>query len=86
MIKLYPFADAVVIFSARTLAFVRALAFWEVFPSTRNSSQSVQCLAVENGMKLVRETSFYPALLSHPLGRGFFRPSRSRMVPVREAE
>ncbi|KAH9944024.1 RAVE protein 1 C terminal-domain-containing protein [Epithele typhae] len=50
---LYPFADSVVIFNARTLAFIRALALWEVFPSTRNTLQSVQCLTVENSMKLV---------------------------------
>ncbi|EIW64094.1 WD repeat-containing protein [Trametes versicolor FP-101664 SS1] len=50
---LYPFADSVVVLNARTLAFVRALAFWEVYPSTRHLAQSVQCLAVENGMKLV---------------------------------
>ncbi|KAI0639823.1 WD repeat-containing protein [Trametes polyzona] len=50
---LYPFADSVVVLNARNLAFVRALAFWEVFPSTRHLAQSVQCLTVENGMKLV---------------------------------
>ncbi|RDX52017.1 hypothetical protein OH76DRAFT_1400924 [Lentinus brumalis] len=50
---LYPFADSVAVFNARTLAFLRALAFWEVFPSTRHISQSVQCLTVENSMKLV---------------------------------
>ncbi|KAI0673553.1 WD repeat-containing protein [Trametes maxima] len=50
---LYPFADSVVVLNARTLAFVRALAFWEVFPSTRHLTQSVRCLTVENGMKLV---------------------------------
>ncbi|KAI1793966.1 RAVE protein 1 C terminal-domain-containing protein [Ganoderma leucocontextum] len=50
---LYPFADSVAIFNARTLAFVRALAFWEIFPSTRHIAQSVKCLTVENSMKLV---------------------------------
>lgn len=50
---LYPFADSVAVFNARTLAFVRALAFWEVFPSTRHIAQSVKCLTVENSMKLV---------------------------------
>ncbi|RPD64989.1 hypothetical protein L227DRAFT_635288 [Lentinus tigrinus ALCF2SS1-6] len=50
---LYPFADSVAVFNARTLAFLRALAFWEVFPSTRHISQSVQCLTVERSMKLV---------------------------------
>ncbi|KAI0778601.1 WD repeat-containing protein [Trametes elegans] len=50
---LYPFADSVVVLNARTLAFVRALAFWEVFPSTRHLAQPVQCLTVENSMKLV---------------------------------
>ncbi|KAI0721213.1 RAVE protein 1 C terminal-domain-containing protein [Cerioporus squamosus] len=50
---LYPFADSVAVFNARTLAFLRALAFWEVFPSTRHIAQSVQCLTVENSMKLV---------------------------------
>ncbi|KAI0830734.1 WD repeat-containing protein [Trametes gibbosa] len=50
---LYPFADSVVVLNARTLAFIRALAFWEVFPSTRHLAHSVQCLTVENGMKLV---------------------------------
>ncbi|KAI0361166.1 WD repeat-containing protein [Trametes cingulata] len=50
---LYPFADSVVVLNARNLAFVRALAFWEVFPSTRHLAQSVQCLTAENGMKLV---------------------------------
>ncbi|CDO73196.1 hypothetical protein BN946_scf185007.g251 [Trametes cinnabarina] len=52
-LKLYPFADSVVVLNARSLTFVRALAFWEVFPSTRHLEQSVQCLTVENGMKLV---------------------------------
>ncbi|EJF67065.1 hypothetical protein DICSQDRAFT_151429 [Dichomitus squalens LYAD-421 SS1] len=50
---LYPFADSIAIFNAHTLAFVRALAFWEVFPSTRHINQSVRCLSVENTMKLV---------------------------------
>ncbi|KAI0652289.1 WD repeat-containing protein [Trametes meyenii] len=34
-------ANSVVVLNARTLAFVRALAFWEVFPSTRHLTQSV---------------------------------------------
>ncbi|KAH9897985.1 WD repeat-containing protein [Cubamyces lactineus] len=50
---LYPFADSIVVLNARTLAFVRTLAFWEVFPSTRHLTRSVQCSAVENGMRLV---------------------------------
>ncbi|KAI0375421.1 WD repeat-containing protein [Pilatotrama ljubarskyi] len=50
---LYPFADSIVVLNARNLAFLRALAFWEVFPSTRHAPQSIQCLTVENGMKLV---------------------------------
>ncbi|OCH96047.1 WD repeat-containing protein [Obba rivulosa] len=50
---LYPSADSIVLLNPRTLAFVRALAFWEAFPSTRGLSDPVQCLAVEPGMKLV---------------------------------
>ncbi|OSD03553.1 hypothetical protein PYCCODRAFT_1476945 [Trametes coccinea BRFM310] len=46
-------ANSVVVLNARTLGFIRALAFWEVFPSTRHLEQSVQCLTVDNGMKLV---------------------------------
>lgn len=58
-LQLYPFADSVAVFNARSLAFLRALAFWEVFPSTRHISQSVQCLTVENSMKLVRVGSAF---------------------------
>lgn len=67
--QLYPFADSVVVLNARTLAFVRALAFWEVYPSTRHLAQSVQCLAVENGMKLVRNLSLLSVLSRRYGGR-----------------
>ncbi|EMD42152.1 hypothetical protein CERSUDRAFT_110689 [Gelatoporia subvermispora B] len=50
---LYPSADSIVILNPRTLAFVRALAFWEAFPSTRNLLDPLQCLAIDSGMKLV---------------------------------
>lgn len=64
--QLYPFADSVAIFNAHTLAFVRALAFWEVFPSTRHTAQSVKCLTVENSMKLVGQTQYLGNFLLTP--------------------
>ena len=64
--QLYPFADSVVIFKAHSLAFVRALAFWEVFPSTRHTAQSVKCLTVENSMKLVGTTQYLGNFLLTP--------------------
>ncbi|KZT72790.1 hypothetical protein DAEQUDRAFT_704451 [Daedalea quercina L-15889] len=50
---LYPSLDSIIIVNARTLAFLRALAFWEVFPGTRHTAGFVRCLTVDSGMKLV---------------------------------
>ncbi|KAH8120057.1 RAVE protein 1 C terminal-domain-containing protein [Phellopilus nigrolimitatus] len=49
----YAFADCVVLLNARTFAFVRALAFREVFPSARDTSDHVKCVSIEPGMKLI---------------------------------
>ncbi len=43
----------VVLLDAETLEFCRALAFWEVFPGTRESHQHVRRISLEPGMKLV---------------------------------
>ncbi|KAL1677484.1 RAVE protein 1 C terminal-domain-containing protein [Schizophyllum commune] len=50
---LYPSADSVVILDARTLAAVRVLAFWEAFPVTRHSHESVACVSVDPSMKII---------------------------------
>ncbi|KAI0963718.1 hypothetical protein AcW1_000718 [Taiwanofungus camphoratus] len=50
---LYPLTDSVVILNARTLTFLRALAFWEAFPGTRHGGDFVKCLSIDHGMKLV---------------------------------
>lgn len=50
---LYPSADSVIVLNARTLAVVRVLAFWEAFPSTRHSAESVSCVSVDSDMKLI---------------------------------
>lgn len=53
--QLYPSADSVVVRNAHDFTFRRALAFWEAFPGTRHLSASLKCLAIDPGMKLVRE-------------------------------
>ncbi|KAE9408257.1 WD repeat-containing protein [Gymnopus androsaceus JB14] len=50
---LYPSADAVVILNARNLALLRVLAFWQVFPGTGYTSESISCISVDSGMKLI---------------------------------
>ncbi|KAJ3750593.1 RAVE protein 1 C terminal-domain-containing protein [Lentinula detonsa] len=50
---LYPSADAVIILNARNLAFLRVLAFWEVFPGITYASGSISCISVDSGMKLI---------------------------------
>ncbi|TFY65144.1 hypothetical protein EVJ58_g2168 [Rhodofomes roseus] len=50
---LHPSLDSIIILNARTLAFLRALTFWEVFPGTRHIAGSVSCLTIDSGMKLV---------------------------------
>ncbi|GBE78251.1 hypothetical protein SCP_0111340 [Sparassis crispa] len=52
ILLLYPSGDSVVILNARTLVFVRALAFWEAFPGTRHRKDPIQCLTIDPGMKL----------------------------------
>ena len=52
--KLYPSLDSIIVLNARTLAFIRALAFWEAFPGAIHANQAIRCLAIDPGMKLVR--------------------------------
>lgn len=54
--QLYSSADAVIILNARTLALVRVLAFWEAFPGTMHSKDSISCISIDSGMKLVRQS------------------------------
>lgn len=49
----YPSADAVVILDAQTLALLHVLAFWEAFPGTRYTKDSITCITVDSGMKLI---------------------------------
>ena len=51
--QLYSFADAVIILNARTLALVRVLAFWEAFPGTIHSKDSISRVSIDPDMKLV---------------------------------
>ncbi|PCH33750.1 hypothetical protein WOLCODRAFT_129949 [Wolfiporia cocos MD-104 SS10] len=53
ILLLYSSDDCVIIHNTRSLAFLRALAFWEAFPGTRHSNDSIRCLTVDPGMKLV---------------------------------
>ncbi|KAF8807734.1 WD repeat-containing protein [Phlegmacium glaucopus] len=50
---LYSSADAVIILNARTLALVRVLAFWEAFPGTIHTKDSISCISIDSGMKLI---------------------------------
>ncbi|KAK0208168.1 RAVE protein 1 C terminal-domain-containing protein [Desarmillaria ectypa] len=50
---LYSAADAVVILNAATLKLRRVLAFWEAFPSLIHTPDSVSCISVDSGMKLI---------------------------------
>jgi hypothetical protein len=52
--QLYPCARSVVILDALTLALVRVLPFWDVFPGAMYSEEHISCLSVDSGMKLVR--------------------------------
>ena len=54
--QLYASADAVIILNARTLALVRVLAFWEAFPGTMHTKDSITCISIDSGMKLVRQS------------------------------
>lgn len=49
----YAFGDSVVLLDARTFAFARALAFFEVFPALRGTSERIKCVSIEPSMKLV---------------------------------
>jgi hypothetical protein len=66
--QLYSFADAVIILNARTLALVRVLAFWEAFPGTMHTNDSITCISIDSGMKLVRQSlliSLFPIYICH---------------------
>jgi hypothetical protein len=52
-LQLYPSADAIVILNASTLALVRILAFWEVFPGMQHTKDNIRCVSVDSGMKIV---------------------------------
>jgi hypothetical protein len=54
-VQLHAFADAVVILNACSLSLVRVLAFWEVFPGTRHTNRHLNCISVDDRMKLVRQ-------------------------------
>ncbi|PPQ62961.1 hypothetical protein CVT24_006067 [Panaeolus cyanescens] len=54
---LYPFANAVVILDAHTLALVRVLAFWEAYAGLIHSNDNISCISVDSGMKLIVATS-----------------------------
>ena len=57
--QLYASADAVIILNARTLALVRVLAFWEAFPGTMYTKDSITCISIDSGMKLVRQSLLF---------------------------
>ena len=66
--QLYASADAVIILNARTLALVRVLAFWEAFPGTMHTKDSITCISIDSGMKLVRQSllfSLFPIYLPY---------------------
>ncbi|KAI0082261.1 hypothetical protein K474DRAFT_1742410 [Panus rudis PR-1116 ss-1] len=50
---LYPSSDSVVILNSHTLAFIRALAFWEAFPGALHASETINRVSVDPGMKLI---------------------------------
>ncbi|KAF5384978.1 hypothetical protein D9615_001393 [Tricholomella constricta] len=53
---LYPSADVVILVNASSLSLVRVLAFSEAFPSTLNTTETIPCIAVDSGMKIVFAT------------------------------
>ncbi|KAI0316614.1 WD repeat-containing protein [Amylostereum chailletii] len=50
---LYPSADTVIIHNASSLLFLRALAFWEIFPGAHHANEPIACLAVDPALKLI---------------------------------
>ena len=64
--QLYSSADAVIILNACTLALVRVLAFWEAFPGTMHTKDSISCISIDSGMKLVRQPHLIPFLSDIP--------------------
>lgn len=52
--QFYPSSDSIIILNALSLAFVRALAFWEAFPGALHSKDVINRVSVDPGMKLVR--------------------------------
>ena len=55
--QIYTSGDSVVILDARTLSLTRILAFWEAFPGLRHGGEEIDSLAVDSGMKIVRDKS-----------------------------
>ncbi|TCD69890.1 regulator of (H+)-ATPase in vacuolar membrane [Steccherinum ochraceum] len=51
--QFYPSSDSIIILNALSLAFVRALAFWEAFPGALHSKDVINRVSVDPGMKLV---------------------------------
>ncbi|KAH8099423.1 WD repeat-containing protein [Cristinia sonorae] len=49
----YPSSDSILILNALSLAFVRAIAFWEAFPGALHSKDVITRLSVDPGMKLL---------------------------------
>ncbi|KAI0348528.1 hypothetical protein BDW22DRAFT_1350758 [Trametopsis cervina] len=50
---LYPSLDSIIILNASGLAFIRALAFWEAFPSALHTKEAISCLSIDPGMRLI---------------------------------
>ncbi|KAG2023063.1 WD repeat-containing protein [Coprinopsis cinerea AmutBmut pab1-1] len=53
ILLLYPSTDAIIIRNAQTLALRRVLAVWEAFPGSKQSGETVSCISVDSGMKLI---------------------------------
>ncbi|PFH54806.1 hypothetical protein AMATHDRAFT_72570 [Amanita thiersii Skay4041] len=53
VLLLYPSVDGIVILDAQSLVLRHVLAFWEAFPGTRHSKDTITCMTIDAGMKLV---------------------------------
>lgn len=58
--QIYPSFDSIIILNAGSLAFIRAVAFWEAFPGALYAREAIRCLSIDPGMRLVRESRRRP--------------------------
>ena len=73
-----------VILDAHTLRLVRVLTFWEAFPGTQYTSDTVDCISVDSPMKIVRasaKSGWQAYLRSHETDSCVYEHAYRNLVP-----